>query len=459
MSTQSLLAPLFLIAATACKSDAPEDTTTGILQDHSTFSVAGEQLTIDVLTTFEPDSSAFDETQLYPVVEYWMTIDDPSIASFDGQGRVGWERTLSATGDILEEQLTLAYDCHKTGETPVTLTRRATWFGPDLEDTQAADLPWTDTEDLGEPVMATLSCKTTQGDYLVLWDLELAVVRVDEDGAITTLAVKEWLSDLDVYPYVTSVITMDGQVFMTGQDDWDGSPMLLSTTDGSSFENLARDQEVDTWLGAAAYGDGALLAGGYDGGWTWSAGTWTRWAETPMSPGYPLTWADDRFVSLDGSWTEDKGQTWTSSAAPPELGHPSYSCITAGDGRVVIGDSGGTGWFSDDGGETWQQATLDEHAGWAFSRCYNGTYGEGRFVMAMDGTGGSAAILTSTDGSHWEAASVPDGVANITHVVHVPSEGFMAAGETLLRSADGLTWTEVPHDLPFVAQWIAPLGG
>ncbi len=451
-------AALTLALITACvpEQDQVEDATTGHLADHSALSVAGDQVTIDVLTTFEPEGQTFDETELYPSIVYTLEIEDLGIASFDGTSRILWSRELSVEGEVLDETLTMPYDCHTTGDTPVTLTKSYVWMGPDEQDPDQPDVEWSDWQPLGEPATATLSCKLTKGDYLVFWDLELAVVQVDEDGNFSTLEVLDWISDVGVYPYTTSVITVDGQIFMTGQDDLDSSPMLLRTTDGLSFDNLAKDDAVDTWLAPAAYGDGALLAGGYETGFTWSEDTWTRWASAPMYTSYAMTFLDGRFFNVDGSWTEDLGQTWTSHPDPPETSNRGFTCITSGEGKVVIANPRGTGAVSEDSGETWTEGTLGDGVGWSLGYCNSATHGDDTFVLAMND--GDAPILFSDDGHHWEAAVTPAEVSSMTHVIHIPGKGFVAAGDTLLRSDDGRTWVAVEHDVPFAPTWIAPIG-
>ena len=113
---------------------------------------------------------------------------------------------------------------------------------------------------------------------------------------------------------------------------------------------------------------------------------------------------------------------------------------TERDGHKIEAEFG-TIYRSTDG-ENWQQVFKGgpikddfNHAKNNMLRCM--TYGNGRFVA----TGNPPAVVTSTDGSHWEVVKAPDGSMSVAF----GNDLFLAPNAySFMTSKDGLQWEKSP---------------
>ncbi|MEM7010245.1 MAG: hypothetical protein AAF585_02075 [Verrucomicrobiota bacterium] len=170
------------------------------------------------------------------------------------------------------------------------------------------------------------------------------------------------------------------------------------------------------------------------------------------------------FIGVDGSFimpleaTPDFGKTWFQHSAyrfrdanderiKVNLGHPSLA-IGEHDGKkrvIVIGDEG-PAIYSDDLGETW--VPMDVKAEPWGERGAKGIIAKGDVFLILKGDG--LTILRSTDGGMtWNAH--PLGIERPlgrSFGMSIVGDEFWITGENAKASKDGLTWRDLPADLP-----------
>ena len=169
-------------------------------------------------------------------------------------------------------------------------------------------------------------------------------------------------------------------------------------------------------------------------------------------------------IGVDGSFimpleaTPDFGKTWFQHSAygfrdanderiKVNLGHPS---LARGDhdGKkriIVIGDEG-PAIYSDDFGETWVPMAVKAEP-WE-GRGAKGIMAKGNVFLILKGDG--STILRSTDGGMtWKAH--PLGIARPlgrSFGMSIVGDEFWITGENAKASKDGITWRELPENLP-----------
>lgn len=169
-------------------------------------------------------------------------------------------------------------------------------------------------------------------------------------------------------------------------------------------------------------------------------------------------------LGVDGSFimplaaTPDFGKTWYEMSAygfrdaagervKVDLGHPSLACGEF-DGRkrvIVIGDQG-PGVYSDDLGKTWvpMQVKAEPWEGMGAK----GIIAKGNVFLIVKGEG--EHVLRSTDGGMtWQAH--PLGIKRPlgrSFGLSVVGDEFWVTGDTSKASRDGITWSDLPADLP-----------
>ena len=167
-------------------------------------------------------------------------------------------------------------------------------------------------------------------------------------------------------------------------------------------------------------------------------------ATSPLRPGIiyaALHWGSftpgQQLVSLLRS--DDEGQSWRTLATGPWGSVQALAIHPQRPDNLFMGTSDGLLW-SDDGGETWAEASLDEHPVQVVAfdptdakTLYAGTYGGG--------------VYRSTDGGRtWAASgldllSVYDLAVTPGHEIYAAARGFLLGQGGLYRSSDGgQTW-------------------
>ena len=122
-----------------------------------------------------------------------------------------------------------------------------------------------------------------------------------------------------------------------------------------------------------------------------------------------------------------------------------FDVAASSDVVVVVGDTGSSGdqeplvWTSTDAGATWRQIELE-----GTGRAWAVTATEDGFLAAGDG------IWTSPDGIEWRPVVDDGGAYGVVGLVHSP-RGFVSVGNSDHQAAvwvseDGETWQRVPHD-------------
>ena len=225
--------------------------------------------------------------------------------------------------------------------------------------------------------------------------------------------------------------------------------MVWTSVDGVTWSRVSDNEEVfggsgEQWIGDVTAGGPGLVAVGWD-----------------------LAGMADSAV-----WTSVDGGAW-SRVLEDEIGsyfHDGFAAVTAGGpGLVAVGAATDDGqsasvWTSVDG-LTWSKVPYDEAvfgagAGWIYGVTVGGP---GLVAVGMaDGPdeGGDAAVWTSADGLTWsrvphdEALLGGPGHQEMRDVVAVGS-GLVAVGvdesqdgevAAVWTSVDGLTWSRVPDD-------------
>lgn len=267
---------------------------------------------------------------------------------------------------------------------------------------------------------------------------------------------------------------------------------ILQSSDGRRWQRARRRATGAALLGVT-WGGGRFVAVGNDGSVVYSddGEHWEKSRDTGIStPLYDVAWSGERYVAV-GQGTilhSNNGRFWdaaASSLAPPEqlndviwTGHRfvavGHRILYSGDGdlwQTATAQVGGdtvaasqlvegriTNWgiylngvsrngaelvavgaggaiLTSSDGTHWEQAS---DTGRPFSELQGVAWGGGRFVAVGYSLN---AVLHSPDGQHWQktsGASAPFGL----HDVVWAGERFVAVGSTIATSADGNHWQE-----------------
>ena len=157
--------------------------------------------------------------------------------------------------------------------------------------------------------------------------------------------------------------------------------------------------------------------------------------------------------------TPDFGKTWFRSSAygftdasgnrvKVDLGHPSLACGKHGDKlrTIVIGDSG-PAVYSDDLGKTWAPMQVKAQP-WDPALGAKGIIAKGDVFLIVKGQGQN--VLRSVDGgmtwtAHPLGVTRPEGRSAGLSIVN---DEFWVTGKTSKASQDGITWRDLPADMP-----------
>ena len=169
-------------------------------------------------------------------------------------------------------------------------------------------------------------------------------------------------------------------------------------------------------------------------------------------------------LGVDGSFilpleaTPDFGKTWFQHSAygfknannervKIDIGHPSLTCgAFNGKKRVIVIGDNGPGLYSDNLGKTWIPMSVAVEP-WQDSGA-KGIFAKGDVFLIVKGAG--ETVLRSVDGGmSWSAH--PLGVKRPlgrSFGLSVVGDEFWVTGETSKASKDGITWRDLPAELP-----------
>jgi len=176
-------------------------------------------------------------------------------------------------------------------------------------------------------------------------------------------------------------------------------------------------------------------------GTTWNSTTYPNGC---LGMGWDTT--NNRFIALSYVGNlflhSTDGVTWTSGGANISS---NFSSIAHGLGYNVVVDRNGFLWYGTSL-TSWTQVTT-----------YNAgsdqrvTFGNGRFIVIKNSSGGTTTYYTSTNGTSWSSATMP---AAPYYVSYVNNMWFMTTGSgtTYYTSTDGASWTS-RSTLPSAKIW------
>jgi hypothetical protein len=221
----------------------------------------------------------------------------------------------------------------------------------------------------------------------------------------------------------------------------------------------------DNSFGGIAYGAGRFVVASRDSFFSADGLTWTPGATAEFSgPNEPTIWSVRRFafadydtgrfvatasgnVDRDTLVSSDGGETWWRPSGLPEgcgAGVSTYGGIVSGNGIIaMIGD--GSSCRSNDGGQTWTVSQFTDDLVVA-NPIFTGT--EFWAWSHYD-----HVLYKSTDAETWTATPLAT-PTTLAAVARNPMTGTFVAvtsmwsgyeDQRFLRSADGLTWEELPE--------------
>ena len=253
-------------------------------------------------------------------------------------------------------------------------------------------------------------------------------VAVSGDGDVFTLGDgTNWTLQVTVASYLRTVRYINGRFFALG---YHGT--VLSSADGVGWTpgNGLSASEVPLDI---AYGSGRLVAVGGPRIFTSSDGSsWTNVASTGGLSLWGIAWSGSAFaaVGLEGAlMTSSDGLKWTrrNSGVGADLFSVSYgngSFVAVGSGVLLI-STNGLDWRTLSSGVT----TELEDIVWA----------DGTFLAVGD----AGAILRSPDGVEWSAGG--SGSKKRLNAIAYDGGRFAAVGElgTIIISTNGVNWVSV----------------
>lgn len=233
---------------------------------------------------------------------------------------------------------------------------------------------------------------------------------------------------------------------------WGQPGSVRRSHDGVTWEKVLND----TTFGGMAFGDGKVLAGSrYPRLSADDGATWTELAEVPLDIWNVREVAfapfeNGRFILVgnDGETrriavSADDGKSWKLPTVPADCAISFYQSggIASGKGTLLVTDGGAHVCRSVDGGASWTTGDLggdiESHLVWT-----------GKEFMAW----GGGVLRRSADGVSWTSQPISPSV-NIGNVAVSDDGAFVASGggwdtwyekQKFYRSADGVTWKEVP---------------
>jgi hypothetical protein len=145
---------------------------------------------------------------------------------------------------------------------------------------------------------------------------------------------------------------------------------------------------------------------------------------------YRMAYGNGRFVTTNGAYSTDLGNTWSSVFS----GTTGYGIAYSTELNIWVIASIATVWVSSDNGATWTSHSVDGGAGSLFCVSWDGT----RFI----GAGGGGYTATSPDGINWTPVSHPLN-NNIQAICYSAKRGYTLLGDesgNILKSVSGDSW-------------------
>lgn len=229
-----------------------------------------------------------------------------------------------------------------------------------------------------------------------------------------------------------------------------GAGALTSITaglvNGARRGGIAYAPLINTYVvggqGAGA-GDEAIYTSSTLTSWTARSSVFDRVTGTSDEFVAHLRWFDDLalFVAVGGEAdtavgycaTSPTGATWTTRTLGGGFTTATASCVSYGNGRLVVGsDANGVLRYSDDSGATWTTCTATGLPG----TINDIWYADGLFVLV--GSGG--IIQTSIDGATW-IARTSGTASNLTAVRYIDGRWIVTGNSgTVATSPDAVSW-------------------
>jgi len=226
----------------------------------------------------------------------------------------------------------------------------------------------------------------------------------------------------------------------------DSSALFVTSPDGRTWTEDSPGTFYRLYLSSIAFGNGTFVAAGPDGTIVSSTDGKNWFARQPGTHAdlSAVSFGGGQFVIVGNDYqngtilTSPDGVTWWMSAFPVTTNR--LSSVAYGDNQFVIGGDRGTILTSPDGYVWTQRDTRMTHP------IFKVVYGNHLFVA---GVSQDAAELTSTDGTSWNYR---------TNYHTVPAYGsiaygnnlYVAIGDGILTSPDGITWATTPYP-PFAS--------
>jgi hypothetical protein len=239
---------------------------------------------------------------------------------------------------------------------------------------------------------------------------------------------------------------------------WDGAQyiavgnFIMTSPDGASWSSRAFFPVGSYEKGSIAIKPGRYVTGGGNESVHWSDDgiTWTRTTLPIATTAGPFRVATNgtTFVgtTAGGVFTSPDAITWTHHDNAIPYSVPINRVRFLNGAFHIVADYGGLR-SSVDAGQTWNSQTV---ASIDFM-ITDIAYSNGRYVVGgYNRNTFLAMIFTSTNATTWSQATVPSGVRGVGAVTG-NGTGFIAAaggpsgGTVLLKSADGITWTDSPE--------------
>jgi len=225
-----------------------------------------------------------------------------------------------------------------------------------------------------------------------------------------------------------------------------GGRTLLTSTDGLSWKRSPSGTSL-AFPSQVAYGAGKFVAVGnidvVQGGLITSSDG-ILWHQPPLSLHNELesvVFAQGLFVvggSNGALMTSPDGETWTMRDTEVS----SWRAITYGnDTFLALGNAGAVSEATSPDGLTWQSGNTTSQIAPASVAA-----GKGLFV-ALDQNPGFSRLLTSTNGVDWQqryATGGPNSAGYGLNSVGYANGTFVAVGDKIVTSSDGILWTNRP---------------
>ena len=140
--------------------------------------------------------------------------------------------------------------------------------------------------------------------------------------------------------------------------------------------------------------------------------------------------------------TSTNGSNWTDASKSPASSVSFRSVAVSNGSWVAVGDTGAI-YMSADSGATWTAPSAANYT--PVASTLRSVHGIAPLFVAV---GDAGTVVSSTDGIHWSAATMPSSSSNL-YAVNAAFGQFLAVGaaDTAFTSPDLMTWTAQPTGL------------